>query len=157
VSDLQRGALVPIDESNWRAALDVRVRDDQLPFVADHQPIALVVLAKAYVRPGGRNWEPLAFDIGGRIVAIVALAYRHGVGELANLSVDADYQRRGVGSAVLSAACDRARSLGLRALELTVHSSNESALMLYRRAGFSPTGDAREGERVWRMQLEDDQ
>ncbi len=64
------GRLVDIDESNWRNALGVRIPDDQLPLVADYQPVALVILAKAYVQPGGRSWEPLAYVAGdGAMVA----------------------------------------------------------------------------------------
>lgn len=151
--DPQRGVLVPIDESNWRAAVDVRVADDQLEFVADHQPIALVILAKAHVQPGGRRWEPLAFLVDDHVVAVVALAYGDGVCEIVNLAVDVGQQRRGVGSAVLAAACERARSVGVGSIELTAHPSNESAQALYRRTGFSATGDRRGGESVWRLSL----
>jgi hypothetical protein len=50
--------LAEIDESNWRRALAVEVRTDQVPFVADHQPVALVILSKCYVRPGGNDGRP---------------------------------------------------------------------------------------------------
>jgi len=50
--------LAEIDESNWRRALAVEVRADQVPFVADHQPVALVILSKCYLRPGGYTWTP---------------------------------------------------------------------------------------------------
>jgi hypothetical protein len=68
--------LVPIDQSNWRDTLRVRVTDGQLPMVADVQPIALVILAKAYVRDGGRRWEPLAYlSPEGTPIAVLALTY----------------------------------------------------------------------------------
>lgn len=47
--------LEPIDARNWRESLGVRVAEEQLRFVADHQPVALVILAKCYVQPGGRR------------------------------------------------------------------------------------------------------
>src|SRR4051812_28582353 len=50
--------LVEIDVSNWRRALAVEVRADQVRFVADHQPVALVILSKCYVRPDGQTWTP---------------------------------------------------------------------------------------------------
>ena len=50
--------LAEIDESNWRQALTVEVRTDQVAFVADHQPVALVILAKCYLRPDGQAWTP---------------------------------------------------------------------------------------------------
>src|SRR4051794_15554581 len=68
-------SLARIDEHNWRAALAVEVTPDQLRFVAGHQPVALVILAKAYQRPGGLDWEPLAVSQDGTLVAVVALAH----------------------------------------------------------------------------------
>ncbi len=147
------GELVPIDASNWRAALRVRVGEDQLRLVADHQPVALVVLAKAYVQPGGRTWEPLAFLIDESVVAVLALAVGDETAEMVNLAVDIDHQRQGVGAAVVAAVIGRARGHQLEAVELTVHPDNESAQALYRRAGFSPTGASRHGEPVWRYEL----
>jgi ribosomal protein S18 acetylase RimI-like enzyme len=148
-----RGDLVPIDESNWRAALLVRVGEEQLRLVAEHQPVALVVLAKAFVQPGGRTWEPLAFVVDGHVVAVVALAHGDRIAEMVNLAVDVAHQRRGIGSALVAAAINRARRSGLEAMELTVHPDNESAIALYRASGFSPTGDHRDGEPVWRFDL----
>ncbi len=150
-----RGLLVPIDESNWRSALAVRVAERQLEFVADHQPVALVILAKAYVQPGGRAWEPLAFVVDGRVVAVLALAHGEGVSEIVNLAVDIDHQGRGVGRAVLAAARSRARASGSGALELTAHPSNEAVQALYVHAGLRPTGEVRHGEPVWRATLDD--
>ena len=53
--------LTRTDAANWRQALEVEVRPDQLPFVADHQPVALIILSKCY--PGrtaapGRRTSP---------------------------------------------------------------------------------------------------
>lgn len=151
--DPEQGELVLIDESNWRAALRVRVGNDQLAFVADHQPVALVILAKAHVRPEGRIWEPCAFVVDDRIVAVLALAHGDGVSEMVNLAVDVDHQRRGVGGAVLDAVIDRSRFVGSEAIELTAHPSNRPALSLYQRGGFTPTGELRGGEPVWRLAL----
>ncbi len=148
------GRLVLIDESNWRWALTVRVSDEQLPFVADHQPIALVILAKAYVRPGGRTWEPLMYEVeGGRIAAVLALAHADSVSEVVNLAVDESWQRRGIGTAVMRSVVDRCRDRGSRTLELTVHPDNDAAIGLYGRAGLDPTGEIRNGEPVWRRTL----
>jgi diamine N-acetyltransferase len=153
VPDPELGALVLIDESNWRAALQVRVADEQLKLVADHQPVALVVLAKAHVQPGGRTWEPLAFVVNDQIVAVVALARDERRMEMVNLAVDIEHQRRGIGAAVVAAAIARARPHGLEAVELTVHPDNLAAIALYRSSGFVPTGDLRDGEPVLRYDL----
>jgi len=91
--------LVPLDLHNWRASLAVEVLADQLRFVAGYQPVALVILAKAYVRPGDLDWEPLALITKGSVVGVVALAHSPTRTELLHLAIDADTQGRGLGSA----------------------------------------------------------
>lgn len=123
---------------------------EQLPMVADHQPVALVVLAKAYVQPDERRWEPLAFvEPTGAVVAVLALAHGRQTSEIVNFAVDAGHQGRGVGTEVVVAALDRCRQLGSASVVLTVHPSNEVASRLYRGVGFAPTGEMRHGEPVW--------
>ena len=151
--DPELGALVLIDESNWRAALQVQVTDEQLRLVADHQPVALVVLAKAHVQPGGRTWEPLAFVVNGQVVAVVALARDERTMEMVNLAVDVERQRQGIGASGGDAAISRASQHGLEAVELTVHPDNAPAIALYRSSSFTPTGDLRDGEPVLRYDL----
>ena len=149
--------LVPIDRSNWRAALRVRVSDEQLPMVADSQPVALAILAKAYVRPDGRRWEPLAYlDADGEMVAVLALTHADdGVVEVRNFAVDIARQGAGVGTEVMNAVFDWCRSQGSSAVELTFHPANEAAARLYGRVGLSPTGGARNGEALWSISLLD--
>ncbi len=100
-----------------------------------------------------RIWEPFAFVVDGRVVAVLALAHGDMVSEMVNLAVDVDHQRRGVGAAVLDAVIDRSRFVGSEAIELTAHPLNLPALALYQRAGFTPTGELRGGEPVWRLAL----
>lgn len=148
--------MVPIDRSNWRAALSVRVSDEQLPMVADHQPIALVILAKAHVQPDDRRWEPLAYvDGSGAIVAVLALAHGESRSEIVNLAVDLEHQRTGVGTEAVEAAAGRCRDLGAHFVELTVAPQNEVASRLYQRVGFVRTGDVRNDEPVWELRLTD--
>jgi RimJ/RimL family protein N-acetyltransferase len=56
------------------------------------------------------------------------------------LMVAADARRQGVGSALLEAAVDWARSAGIRKLELHVFPWNEPAIALYERFGFEREG-----------------
>lgn len=65
--------LQAIDQHNWRAAVAVRVSVDQLRFVAGHQPVALVILVKAYVGLGDLDWEPLAVIADASVVGVVGL------------------------------------------------------------------------------------
>ena len=79
----------------------------------------------------------------GKIVGMIHVAAsRHGFGEFGML-VDRAWRDRGVGSALVQAAVDRARSQGLHKLCLEVFTHNTAAIALYRKLGF-----AEEGRRV---------
>lgn len=150
-------AIEVIDESNWREALDVRVHDDQLAFVADHQPVALVILAKCFVRPGGRRWEPLLVrDRHG--VAVGVLALEHGAAgcELRNFAIDARRQGEGLGTAAASAVIQRALQGKSDCEELLVsaHPKNHAAHNAYSTAGFARTDEIRNGEPVFRFRID---
>jgi putative acetyltransferase len=60
------------------------------------------------------------------------------------LSVAREFQRRGVGSALMAAICDYADHwAGVLRLELTVYTDNEAAIALYRKFGFVIEGTHR--------------
>jgi len=151
--------LAPIDRDNWRAAVAVEVAADQVRLVAGHQPVALVILAKAYLGSGGLDWEPLAITVaepvGGPVVGVVALAHGPGHTELLHLAIDRSRQGQGLGSAAvgLLVAHVAATRPGSRQVRLTVHPDNERAQRLYAGAGFAPTGQVRDGEPVWYLDL----
>jgi diamine N-acetyltransferase len=149
--------IVPIDGGNWRDALAVRVTPEQLPLVADHQPLALVILAKAYVRPGGLDWEPLAIvGEAGRTLGVLVLAHGTRACEMQHFAIDAAHQGQGMGARALSAVIEHVRSRRpeCREMSLTVHPTNHPAQRLYSRAGFADTGARRDGEPVWTLLLE---
>jgi ribosomal protein S18 acetylase RimI-like enzyme len=58
--------------------------------------------------------------------------------------VHPDARRRGIAAMLLAAAEQRARDRGLRKLSLRVLSTNQGAISLYERLGFSREGDLRE-------------
>src|SRR3954454_3906151 len=147
--------LEPIDEHNWRAAAAVQVSPDQLRFVAGHQPVALVILAKAYVRSGNLDWEPLVMTAGDSVVGVVALAHGCTHTRLLHLAVDWSKQGHGIGSTavemlVAHTAETRPTSEDVR---LTVHPENGRAQRLYRSRGFLPTGEVCDSEPVWSLSL----
>lgn len=147
--------LAPIDQHNWRAALAVQVAPDQLRYVAGHQPVALVILAKAYVRPGDLDWEPLAVTEGASTVAVVALAHASTHTEMLHLAVDLRRQGQGVGSAAVELVLAHVITTRPDAedLRLTVHPDNARGQRLYRRRGFSPNGEVRDGEPLWSLTI----
>ena len=89
-----------------------------------------------------------AASIDGTIVAVAAgdvvgslhvESSRFGVGEL-GMAVARGWRGRGVGSALLTAAIDKAREEGLHKLSLEVFPHNEAAIALYRKFGFVEEG-----------------
>jgi ribosomal protein S18 acetylase RimI-like enzyme len=134
--------LAEIDATNWRDALTVEVRADQIPFVADVQPIALVILAKCYVRPDGQSWTPyLALD-DGEPVGVVAVAAEDDHAHLRHFAIDHRRQGEGLGRLMLEAVIALVSSAQptCRYLQVTTHPENEVALSLYRSGGFRETG-----------------
>jgi ribosomal protein S18 acetylase RimI-like enzyme len=134
--------LVEIDASNWRQAVAVEVRDDQVPFVADHQPVALVILAKCHVRPGGHVWTPFLAFADGAPVGVAAVAVEGDRAHLRHVAVDHRRQGRGLGRELVDAlvAAIRRTQPGCRSVVVTAHPDNEVALALYESAGFRRTG-----------------
>jgi RimJ/RimL family protein N-acetyltransferase len=150
--------LEPIDASNWREALGVRVTDEQLPFVADHQPVALVILAKSYVQQGGHRWEPLLVRSGDG-VAVGVLALEHKLDdacEIRNFAVDIDSQGCGIGTAGALAVIAWASRSDSDCLQLAVsaHPDNHAAHRTYEAAGFRWNGELRGREPVMRLPIE---
>ena len=80
-------------------------------------------------------------DVVGQLgLYVSANPRRRHVGEL-GMGVRDDWQGRGVGGALLSAAIDLAdRWLQLRRLELQVYADNPAGIALYRRHGFTEEG-----------------
>jgi diamine N-acetyltransferase len=142
--------LVPITRDNWRRAAAVRAANGQLRFVADYEPVALVILSKAFVRVADLDWWPHLIEDAGRAVGVVALVdERQMSGGLAlfHLLIDADQQRRGYGRAAVRRVVQFARDLeDCNRVRLTVHPENRVAIDLYQSEGFIVDGVEADGE-----------
>jgi diamine N-acetyltransferase len=142
--------LVPITDDNWRRAAAVQVADGQLRFIADYEPVALVILAKAFVRAAGRDWWPYVIEDAGSVVGVLGLLddrQLHGEIALFHLLIDANRQRRGYGRSALRRVVELANQLDNCArLRLTVHPDNEAAISLYASEGFTRDGVDADGE-----------
>lgn len=141
---------MPITRANWRDAAAIRVGEGQLRFVADYEPVALVILSKAFVRVGDTDWWLYLLKDDGHPVGVLALVDerpRNGQVALVHLLVDAGRQRSGHGRAGLRLVTDLARHLnGCQRLRLTVHPDNHAAINLYLSEGFTQDGVADDGE-----------
>jgi RimJ/RimL family protein N-acetyltransferase len=73
--------------------------------VADFEPVALVILAKTFVRVG-LDWWPLVIEDAGTTLGVVALVderRHHAQLALFHLLFDRDHRRRGHGRAAVQA------------------------------------------------------
>ncbi|HMM86228.1 GNAT family N-acetyltransferase [Azohydromonas sp.] len=91
----------------------------------------------------------LVAEVGGEMAGSAgedpvgpAVRRRHAM--MLGISVAPEWQRRGVGSALMAALCEYAdRWLGVLRLELTVYVDNAPAIALYRKYGFEHEGTHR--------------
>ena len=105
--------------------------------IATEPPVDVEERAAAFARSTDGSVVAVA---DGRIVGMIHVeASRHGFGEFGML-VDLGWRGRGVGSALVQAAVDRARSQGLHKLCLEVFPHNTAAIALYRKCGFTEEG-----------------
>jgi putative acetyltransferase len=88
----------------------------------------------------GEQTVMLVAEAGGGLVGQLDLRLaRYGVADLGML-VAAGWRRRGVGSALMAEAIDRARKAGAHKIALQVWPHNAAALALYERFGFRREG-----------------
>lgn len=90
--------------------------------------------------------HPLGFSwvvcTGEEVVGYICARIVEDVVEISNIAVRPDFQRRGIGSRLLSWVIDRAlKERGVRRAILEVRASNEVALRLYTRYGFTVVGE----------------
>jgi len=160
--------LRPITRENWRATLALGVRPEQQRFVAGYQPIALLLLAKAYIGPLGLRWEPYAIyhhiahdeTTGEQLIGLAELTRDPASDEsvwLNHFFIDQRYQGRGYGKRACAAFIQLVKTHYLQAqsLRLTVHPENSAAQALYRSLGFVATGEELDGEPVYALALSD--
>jgi diamine N-acetyltransferase len=147
-----------ITHTNWRATLRLTVHPEQQRFIADHTPIAAIMLAKAYIRPDGLVWVPYAIYAAEEIVGLIALAYAPGSRDeywVYHFFIDRLHQGRGYGKAAFQAFIQliRERHPHCRQLNLAVHPENSRAQQLYTSLGFQPDGRELWGELVYRLPI----
>lgn len=130
--------LEPITAANWRAAGALRLAPGQLGMVAEYEPVAFVILARTYIGYENGVWHPLV-AVEGEMVGVLALVDEGSTWALRSFMIDARFQGRGHGRAVVLEAIEYVRSREGAALRLTVHPTNAAAIGLYESLGFSYT------------------
>lgn len=150
--------LQPVTHQNWRETLTLAVDPDQQPFVAGYTPIALVALAKAYVRPMGWEWLPYAIYADAVMVGFLELAFDPGNPDqcwLFHFFIDRQHQNKGYGKQAVRVliAFVRAQFPACQTMLLTVHPDNHRAKDLYVAAGFVDTGKVAFDEPLYQCML----
>ena len=74
------------------------------------------------------------------ILGYVGVMYVLDEGEITNIAVHPSYRGQGIGFALLCAAKERCRQLGIHTLHLEVRAGNVHAIALYTKCGFSESG-----------------
>jgi L-amino acid N-acyltransferase YncA len=110
---------------------------DERDGIATEPPVDLDARTTQFAAGSDRTIVAVA---GGEHVGMLHLEpTRHGFAELGML-VAREWRGRGVGSALLAAAIERARADGLHKLSLEVFPHNEAGIALYRKFGFVEEG-----------------
>lgn len=151
-------SLVAMDSRNWRSALEVRVQPERLHWVSSREPVALMLLAKSYVRPDGQEWFPLIIEDESRVVGVVGIgldvatdapsipqtAWVH------HFLIDEREQGRGYGRAAVRelARWARVRHPSISLIGLNVLADNHVAFRLYRSLGFEPIALTRDDQSI---------
>ena len=138
-------ALQKVDESNFIACFDLKLRDGQENFVS--HPIRS--LAQAYVYH--EQCTPFAVFSGSEVIGCVMVIYDYDeeTYNIWHLMVDRRHQRKGFGRAAMELVLEyiRTKPFGSSSrVLLTVNPENRAAFGLYRSLGFSATGRSDEEE-----------
>lgn len=89
-------------------------------------------LVDAYL-PGSQVY---VLEIDGRVVGVGVLRVAVSAGEIMNVAVAPDYQRRGLGRALLQALTQTAQRQGIRRLLIATGNSGIGQMALYQQEGF---------------------
>ena len=138
--------------------MSLRVTQEQLPYVADHQPVAAIALAKAHVGAMDHVWSPLLILNAATPVGFLALTHPQtdpGHTWLFHFFIDHRHQRQGHARAAMAAILARLRTRTPPAarLSLLVNPANTPAHALYCAAGLAFTGAEADGDLVMSRDL----
>jgi RimJ/RimL family protein N-acetyltransferase len=105
--------------------------------IATEPPVDIDARAAQFARSADTSIVAVA---GGRIIGGINLEVsRHGFADI-GMNVDRDWRGHGVGTALMQAAIELARSQGLHKLCLEVYPHNAAGIALYAKCGFVEEG-----------------
>ena len=125
-----------------------------VPMHADHIPAIAALESLCFSRPWSERMlaEELenqcaafltATDEAGQVLGYAGLLVAADEGYITNVAVHPQQRRRGIAAKLLQVFCDFAQAHHLAFLTLEVRPSNEAAIALYQRFGFTERGRRR--------------
>ena len=142
--------LRPVDGSNFRKCVDLKVADGQENFVASN----VFSIAQSKIYP---HLVPLAAYAGDELVGFAMYECNPQTGShwIDRVMIDHAHQGRGCGRALTLALIEKIRQLDAAEVFLSIVPGNENAEKLYQSLGFERTGNVSEGgEMIMRLKLE---
>jgi diamine N-acetyltransferase len=129
-------SLRKIDESNWRECIKLKVRDDQMKFVASNEN----GLALAYAH---KEMEPRGIYSDEEIVGFIMYARDpdDGIHYINRLMIDVKHQGRGFGTEALRILLRQLRNAGVNSVDILHKPDNYSAIRIYEKLGFILTDE----------------
>lgn len=137
----------PDDAQAWRDIVMEAAREARQIVTAPEEVWSVEDLAKRFVERAPTRAAFLVAERDGRVVGVLGLMRGERVANAHTaefgVTVAAQARGTGVGSALMRAAEERARTWGVRKLCLGVFGDNARALSLYSRLGFTEEGTRR--------------
>ncbi|MBI9050932.1 MAG: GNAT family N-acetyltransferase [Anaerolineaceae bacterium] len=140
--------LVPINESNWRKVVRVRVKSTQTDFVAETSYYLLLCHYREL-------WQPLAISVGDQVIGFIMWAIDHNDGScwLGGFHIDAEWQGKGFGKKTIKAIIENiTNQYKINNFALSVQPQNP-ACSLYEALGFMKTDEWEDDEIVMRYSV----
>lgn len=140
--------LMIINNSNWRKVIRIKVKPEQLDFIAE--PSYYLLLCHY-----GELWQPLAVTLGDQVIGFImwAIDPLDGSCWLGGFHLDADWQGKGYGRQTLHTAIKiLSKREGCRNFALSVLPNNP-AIKLYKSVGFVETDEMEDDEIVMRFSI----
>lgn len=143
-----------VTKENWYEAMALEVAPEQRAFV----PSVTYSLAKAFVEPDGKKYEPYVVYAGATAVGFYMLSHTPGDETkfyFTNFLIGREHQGRGHGRAALVDCLEsvKERFPACEEVYLAVHPENEIATRLYESLGFYKFGFVIDGEDGMRVNL----
>ena len=148
--------LVPVNDDNKEAVLQLSVREDQ-PFVATNEESLLDAEECNEEYPG--TARPFAIYADAQLVGFCLLGFDPNEEDelgrflLWRFMIDKNHQGKGYGQAALAQIIQYYRDNGADRLLLSTEPENERGIHVYHKAGFRETGEFNDDEAVMKLML----